>query len=126
RQDAVQPLIERLGAHHIRRLVVRRGAMAGELVDLARILAAEPEPESEAASVGLWNVQILRAGEGDSGPRDAQALELAGALEDESSDAAAQVAELEAFVLAADEAGRSEAIVEPLLALDRCASARGS
>lgn len=126
RQDAVEPLIERLGAHHIRRLVVRRGAMAGELVDLARILAAEPEADGQSARVGLWNVQILRAGDGDGGPRDAQALELSRALEDGSGDAAAQVAEIETFVLAADEAGRSEALVEPLLALDRCASARGS
>lgn len=126
RQDAVEPLVERLNAHHIRRLVVRRGAMAGELADLARILAAEPEPDGEAARVGLWNVQLVRAGDGDNGPRDAQALEVARALEAESGDATLQVAQIEEFVLAADEAGRSEALVEPLLALDRCASARGS
>src|SRR5690606_4229954 len=102
RQDAVEPLVERLNAHHIRRLVVRRGAMAGELADLARILAAEPEPDGEAARVGLWNVQLVRAVDGDNGPRDAQALEVARALEAESGDATLQVAQIEEFVLAAD------------------------
>lgn len=125
RAESVAPLLERLIAHDVQRLVVRRGAMAGELADLARILASEPDPDADGAGIGLWNVQLVRGDQGDPTADDAEARALAAALESSDAETVADVLErLEHFVLAAAEAGRSEALVEPLLALDRCAGGR--
>src|SRR5690606_26799649 len=107
-------------------LVVRRGAMAGELADLARILAAEPEPPEAGAGIGLWNVQLVRGPEAEAGVGDEKARLLVQSLESETEGSAELIAGIERYVTAAAEAGRSDALVEPLLALDRCASARGA
>lgn len=126
RRESLDQLIERMAAHGVRKLVVRRGAMAGELADLARILAGEPEDTPDGEGVRMWNVQLLRGPEAEIGSADEQSRELVARLEDGDDDPAEAVAGVVRFVQAASEAGRSESLLQPMLALDRCASARGS
>jgi len=126
RRESVEPLLERFAAHGVRKLVVRRGAMAGELADLARILAGEPEELADDDGVRMWNVQLVRGPEAEVGVGDEQSRAAIASLENGDEDAATAVATIEKLVQAASEAGRAESLVEPMLALDRCASARGS
>lgn len=126
RKESVEPLLERLAAHDVQKLVVRRGAMAGELADLARILAGEPEELTDGDGVRMWNVQLVRAQSADAESGFEQSRHLIESLERGDDNTAVTVVNIAQQVRADSEAGRAEAIVEPMLALDRAASTRGS
>ncbi len=133
--ESVDPLIERLRAHRIRSLTVRRNAMAGELVDLGRMLASPPEPDASGAGIGLWNVQVVRWASSEEAD-DQLAGELAGAPSAEAraaveqltaanhADADAAVATVVARLAQAADAGRVADIGLLLPALDEGARQR--